>query len=180
MMWEEDKDLWCWADGYPGLSVIWTRANNQLFNAGEHSYKGQHLKVIKARQEYAGEYICTASISGFHNASVSHKVNLIVEGPPHNYATQNEFFASPGDNVTLPCGVIGYPEPDVTWSRSGKVIGDDLKRYLVIEVPVHDCSKNNTLNIIGVNEDDYETYTCEVRNAYGRSELQYTIKRSPK
>lgn len=68
--------------------------------------------------------------------------------------------ASTGDSqITLRCHAEGNPEPVITWSRNGVVLGLSTRHYL---------ERSGSLIIRPVQAEDYGTYRCGAENKYGR------------
>ena len=58
--------------------------------------------------------------------------------------------------VSLSCLAIGFPKPDITWSRRGASLPQGRTNVI-----------NGTLNISNFNSEDYGTYQCKATNKLG-------------
>lgn len=79
---------------------------------------------------------------------------------PRFTVTPQTVTTSAGDSqITLRCQAEGNPQPVITWSRNGVVLGLSTRHYL---------ERSGSLVIRPVQAEDYGTYRCDARNKYGR------------
>ncbi len=73
--------------------------------------------------------------------------------------------------MTLSCGFIGEPLPDITWSRDGRPIGQ--------EGHVVTTGNRSELTVQEVTRERAGVYRCSASNSVGTSSLQFTVQGKP-
>lgn len=94
------------------------------------SPRGENLMILKASRGDAGTYACVArNAAGEDEAPFT----VAVLTPPHiDEAIDQNPRVVQHDRLILHCPVLGYPEPEVTWSKDGGlpfVFPDSEDRY---------------------------------------------------
>lgn len=80
---------------------------------------------------------------------------------------------SPGEDVTLECVVIGFPSPNITWTRDSISFIEGLlapvvpARGSVMNSQINDTTIRSVLLISHITSDDAGIYTCVATNSEG-------------
>lgn len=154
----------CTAKGSPEPEIEWFKDDSTLTNGVEglkiKGLRNQTLEFEKASAEtHVGYYHCQASNRlGVAKSEVilvtevSQDVPDIAELPTFKEQPEVEIKAA-GDSATFKCVGGGEPEPDIIWSKNGKVLADR--------------QNESHLTIERINTDDIATYACNISNIYG-------------
>ena len=70
-------------------------------------------------------------------------------------------------DVVLGCEVVGYPSPEVNWSRDGYMLQPTSGILL---------HGNGSLVLYNVNDSLQGTYTCSAKNTHGADAITYNLK----
>ncbi|KAJ1352359.1 hypothetical protein KIN20_008682 [Parelaphostrongylus tenuis] len=110
----------CLAEGYPTPVISWLR-NGIRVETGVQGVRyiaeGKMLTVIEARSSDSGIYVCSATNEA---GSEQQAYTLEVLVAPKIVTTSSPNASVPfGSSFSLKCGVRGYPEPSISWSRNG-------------------------------------------------------------
>lgn len=82
--------------------------------------------------------------------------------PPHFVETYKDTEGTIGQSIRLECSIDGIPEPEVIWSKDGKVI-EDFERYQFF----YEGEEGFALEIINFDKEDCGVYTLEASNIAG-------------
>ncbi|XP_040573911.1 protein turtle isoform X4 [Lepeophtheirus salmonis] len=119
-----------------------------VFNAQNGS-----LIIESVNQRQAGEYVCTPyNIHG--TAGPSGVMQVLIKDPPTLMRRPEKLYhRSVGGKVTMPCGAIGVPHPDIKWRKlRGRLPHKRSKVY------------NGELTIENLRKSDHGVYECVVSN----------------
>ncbi|XP_050331103.1 basement membrane-specific heparan sulfate proteoglycan core protein isoform X10 [Bactrocera neohumeralis] len=111
----QDFSITCEATGSPYPSIKWTKVHEAL--ADNVQQTGNVLRIINARPENRGMYLCIAeSIAG------SDESNTIIDVEPRESPTVDVHPPGPqsvtvGTEAMLYCSGTGIPDPSVQWRR---------------------------------------------------------------
>ncbi|KAK6034405.1 immunoglobulin domain protein [Cooperia oncophora] len=120
----EPTSFRCDAVGNPLPSVLWRRAGDEQIIA-----EGDTITIDNVRSWQQGEYICTAVVDGFRDASMSHF--LYIRGAPV-IIVPAEVTANAGESTEIPCLVSGRPKPlEIHWTKNGKPLNHATGRTQV-------------------------------------------------
>uniref|UniRef100_A0A3Q2GH42 Hemicentin-1 n=1 Tax=Cyprinodon variegatus TaxID=28743 RepID=A0A3Q2GH42_CYPVA len=160
--------LLCDVQAYPPPEITWTRDGQVLhFSTTVHILPGgQMLQLPRARQEDAGQYVCTASNSaGQDQKSFLLSVYVPPSLKPRHDADTDSVTPQVGSSVILRCEAHGVPEPEVTWYKNGRQLaaGNGLK------------INGDQLEIVGVQTTDGGMYTCKVSNVAGQVDRTFRL-----
>ncbi|KAK7933456.1 hypothetical protein WMY93_004352 [Mugilogobius chulae] len=158
--------LLCDVQAYPAAEITWTRDGQILkYGNGLHILPGgQMLQLSRAKEEDAGQYVCTATNSaGQDQKSILLSVYVLPTLKPHPGG--ESVTLQVGSSVTLRCEANGVPRPEVTWYKNGHQLapGNGLK------------IKDHQLEITGVQVADGGTYTCKVSNVAGQVDRTFRV-----
>lgn len=115
----QDFSITCEANGTPYPSIKWTKVHEAL--AENVQQTGNVLRIINARPENRGMYICIAE-----NSAGSDQSSTIIDVEPRERPTIDIHPSEPqthyvGSEGMLYCTANGIPEPSVQWRRVDRV-----------------------------------------------------------
>ncbi|XP_067635534.1 basement membrane-specific heparan sulfate proteoglycan core protein isoform X4 [Eurosta solidaginis] len=154
----QDFSLTCEATGSPYPSIKWTKVHEALPNNVQQT--GSVLRIINARPENRGMYLCIAE-----NVAGSHESNTIIDVEPRESPTIDIHPPEPqtvnvGTEAMLYCSATGIPEPTVQWRRvDGKPLSARCKEV---------NSNAGYIIIADIQVEDAGDYECVAQNAVGR------------
>ncbi|XP_041476753.1 striated muscle preferentially expressed protein kinase-like isoform X2 [Lytechinus variegatus] len=156
--------LSCTLSGEPKPKVVWMREEEILKNSDNLKVTSQpngvcSLEIVKVSSNEIGEYRCIATND--HGES-SCRLYLDVAEAPHFVETYKDTEATIGQSLRLECSIDGIPEPEVIWSKDGKVI-EDFERYQFY----YEGEEGFALEINNFDKDDCGVYTLEASNVAG-------------
>ncbi|CAB3251142.1 unnamed protein product [Arctia plantaginis] len=154
----------CDAQGLPTPLVRWTLNNNPIDIKKYDDHYG--LRFV-ANLSDSGEYTCTAT-NEHGNASVSYTLRV---GDPPKLLEPTKEYDEPrkvklGEGVKLSCEASGTPPPVTVWTKGGQPIVFTGKLSL---------TNGSELEIKAASADDSGTYTCNVTNAMGSTNKNFTL-----
>lgn len=157
--------LYCPITGYPKPTLSWYRNSKPI------KFNGPTLFIGSTSPKDQGNYSCLGENS-VGKQEISFSVIILV--PPtminsvlldeEDEAADQPISILKGDNVTLDCASIGYPKPEIFWT---KVVYLDEK--LNEQLP----NKEPVLELYGV--EATSTYSCFVNNTAGLKEKLFHI-----
>ncbi|XP_022785040.1 tyrosine-protein kinase-like otk isoform X2 [Stylophora pistillata] len=152
--------LECYAVGYPLPQVTWMRDNKLLKNKTS-TYANFERQT--ATMEDNGSYTCRAENSlGYDN----HTVQVIVidaesclsspplEPPKIISKSLLTVYVVKDMKLVLECYAVGYPLPQVTWTRDNKLLKNETSTYANFERQTATMEDNGS-------------YTCRAKNSLG-------------
>ncbi|XP_066948108.1 cell adhesion molecule Dscam2-like isoform X4 [Macrobrachium rosenbergii] len=71
------------------------------------------------------------------------------------------------EDVSLPCGAVGVPEPTLTWTHEGKHIPQSHNRFTV--------QPDGTLTLADIQRRDSGVYMCTATNHHGSDKVAYNL-----
>ncbi|KAL3885785.1 hypothetical protein ACJMK2_025823 [Sinanodonta woodiana] len=157
----EAAELYCEADGNPAPSIIWRRKGE--FRALSSKSR---LRIARVGKGDFGVYVCTATVLGFNE--VSREIYLTQNGVPQIVSDKTQY-AGVGDRASIQCLSISSPKPEnMIWrNKRGEVIDYATSgRFSATEEDLP-YGRKSILQILNVHDDDFGSYNCTVKNAYG-------------
>ncbi|KAK7488030.1 hypothetical protein BaRGS_00020775 [Batillaria attramentaria] len=163
--------LMCDVEGNPQPHIIWTRKTG---SPTPHPLSTSSVYRIETVNKASfGVYVCTASSSGFPDAS---KEALLLQNGKPSIRSEKEQFATVGEKGKLECIVHSVPKPDrMVWLRDGRPIDYAGSGRFSYEQKDLLYGRTNILHILKVQEDDFGKYNCNVVNAYGSDNATITL-----
>ncbi|XP_026789759.3 peroxidasin [Pangasianodon hypophthalmus] len=153
----ESVTLECSATGQPHPRVTWTRGDRSALpnNPRISITPSGGLYIQNVNQGDGGQYTCYASndMDTIHATAY-----IIVQAVPQFTVTPQDQSVLEGHTVDFPCDATGYPQPLITWTRSGSPLQVD-GRHVVLSA--------GTLRISRVAPHDQGQYECQAVNAVG-------------
>ncbi|KAK5637805.1 hypothetical protein RI129_000012, partial [Pyrocoelia pectoralis] len=135
------------------ITFRWERNGNTISN---------NVVEEKVSSTHSGNYTCVASnIAG----SEKYIVPLTVNVPPRWTVEPADANVASGQEATLHCQAVGYPNPVVTWR---KAVGEQPGEYkdFLFEPNVRQY-QNGSLNFVHISKNDEGHYLCEAKNNIG-------------
>lgn len=170
---DRPAELRCVADGNPQPHIIWTRKDRGSPTAPHTLSTATVYRIDEVSRASFGVYVCTASSSGFPDASK--EILLLQNGPP-SIRSEKEQFATSGDKGKLECIVHSVPKPDrMVWLKDGRPIDYAGSGRFSTEQKDLLYGRINILHILKVQDDDFGKYNCNVVNAYGTDNVTITL-----
>uniref|UniRef100_A0A0K0D158 Ig-like domain-containing protein n=1 Tax=Angiostrongylus cantonensis TaxID=6313 RepID=A0A0K0D158_ANGCA len=122
------------------------------------------LTVIEARSSDSGIYVCSATNEA---GSEQQAYTLEVLVAPKIVSTSPPNISVPvGSSFSLKCGVRGYPEPLISWTRNGDKLAPNNADIIIDE--------DGTLTTI-TSSSQVTIYKCTVKNDAGSDEIEYKV-----
>lgn len=148
-----------------GNFVLMWKKKNRVFTAGTLIVRKDPrinlrndfaLEIHNLRSEDQGTYTCEIDVLG-KTISIEHTVEVMV--PPAVQAMPRGGVVSTrkGKDVTLRCAGKGNPNPRITWSKKGGLLGNGRKDQ-----------EGLSLELKNVGRHDAGTYVCTANNGIGR------------
>lgn len=177
--------LECILEGTPAPCVRWFRDNTELVLEGDARYEIEQkdnrctLVIRDLQEKDNGRFLCEATntrgrVSTFCRVFVvtdpkileadrKLKETLIGKGedPPQFTMRLRNRRVEVNFPVRLTVQVIGNPEPEITWMRNGKIIGESTRHAFFKDDKFH------TLEISKTTIDDSGTYSVVGSNIFG-------------
>uniref|UniRef100_A0A8C7MZR3 Hemicentin-1 n=1 Tax=Oncorhynchus kisutch TaxID=8019 RepID=A0A8C7MZR3_ONCKI len=160
----ETTILACSASGIPQPEIRWFKGDLLLRPSSYMDIDplGGTLTIKETQDVDAGDYTCVAANPS--GTSSPGKITLDVGSAPQFTREPSDVAADIGSNVTLPCHVQGYPEPQITWRREDNA-------PIFTRRPTHSTITQKTggdLQISNLWVEDETVYVCEAQNQFGR------------
>ncbi|XP_042564480.1 neural cell adhesion molecule 1a isoform X22 [Clupea harengus] len=167
----DDADIVCDVVSSPPPTVIWKYQNQRIQLEKDVRFKilsNNHLQIRGVKKTDEGSYTCEARIMARGEIDLR-MVKVVVNVLPSIRTRQSEMNATAdiGQSVTLACDADGFPEPAVTWARSGVVLEEDAKYTL--------NDDGSELVISDVKKVDEGDYSCIATNKAGRKEEEVSL-----
>ncbi|CAL4121788.1 unnamed protein product, partial [Meganyctiphanes norvegica] len=67
----------------------------------------------------------------------------------------------------LPCGVVGIPEPAISWTHQGNKLPDSSERFRI--------QPDGTLTLADIQREDSGIYICNADNKHGKDSIKYYL-----
>ncbi|XP_064486226.1 cell adhesion molecule DSCAM-like isoform X6 [Ornithodoros turicata] len=145
--------------------IFWEKNDKEISSGGRigvsktSSEKSTTLTIEGIEPQDIGNYSCVTLTSDGRRYDVT--VSLTVTAAPVWSTEPNDAEAIEGKDLYLPCGSVGYPQPNTVWKM--QIGGRDF-------VHVHSLGRrkvldNGTLVIRAVESDDAGQYRCDVSNS---------------
>ncbi|XP_023559876.1 hemicentin-1 [Octodon degus] len=160
--------LTCEASGIPLPSITWLKDGwpVSLSSTVRILAGGRTLRLIQARMEDAGQYICVVR----NTAGEERKIfGLAVLEPPHIVGenTLEDVKVKEKQSVTLTCEVTGNPVPEITWHKDGQLLQEDEAHHIM--------SGGRFLQITNAQVLHTGRYTCLASNAAGDKSKSFSL-----
>ncbi|XP_029111976.1 neogenin 1a isoform X4 [Scleropages formosus] len=140
---------------------------------------GAALVISNATEADAGLYRCVVENVGPAKASEEAELQVlpepeVVERKPVFLRQPQAVTRTAGENVLLPCVVMGYPTPSVRWMLGDKPVQDSEGRLEVVG--------GGSLQIFNLTEKDAGIYSCVADNENGTTEAraELTVQAPPR
>ncbi|PVD27436.1 hypothetical protein C0Q70_12595, partial [Pomacea canaliculata] len=161
---QHSAQLRCMAEGNPNPHLIWTRKDRGRPTPQTLSTSSVY-RIDYVTQAHFGVYVCTASSSGFPDAS---KEVLLLQNSKPSIHSEKEQYAALGDKGKVECIVHSVPKPDrIVWLKEGKPIDYAASGRFSSEEKDLLYGRTSVLHILKVQKEDFGNYNCNVVNAYG-------------
>lgn len=171
----EDIDLSCNSTGRPFPTVEWSRLGGALLPIGQEKLQGFILPLHNIKPDDRGVYRCTATNSvGTDQTDIKVDVRFqpIIEVP------RPVVYQAVGYRVELQCYGEGNPVPkaqDSIWTKDAMTYTTSSDAYQVNFVQGAFGRVRFELIIHSVQESNFGTYTCRMKNSKGSSTGSITL-----
>uniref|UniRef100_A0A1A9WB22 Ig-like domain-containing protein n=1 Tax=Glossina brevipalpis TaxID=37001 RepID=A0A1A9WB22_9MUSC len=163
---EQVAVLQCIANARPlhELETIWLKDGIPIENAEiAHTLNdpwNRSLALLSVNLTHSGEYTCQVRLrsGGYKILSSSAKIEIL-EPPSFFTPMRQETYGELGALVTLPCDVVGEPQPYVTWFKNSEPIDANNEKYSL--------SEDNSLQIKKLSPQDSAMFQCLAVNEAG-------------
>uniref|UniRef100_A0A3B3QTL1 Basal cell adhesion molecule (Lutheran blood group) n=1 Tax=Paramormyrops kingsleyae TaxID=1676925 RepID=A0A3B3QTL1_9TELE len=153
----ESIQLECKTKGSDVHTLEWKKGTATLSNSGM-------LMINSASYADAGLYICESSVFTVPGLYARGNVTLRVSGKPEIAPAPEAKVHNMGDTVTLSCSAYGYPDPQFSWTPSGKQA-----------VMVQENKVISTLTLEATETVLNGGVTCEATNEHGKDTQQFMV-----
>ncbi|KAL8589034.1 hypothetical protein ACOMHN_055047 [Nucella lapillus] len=170
---QRPAELSCQAEGNPQPHVLWTRKDSGSPTPRTLSTSPVY-RIEVVNQASFGVYTCTASSSGFPDASKD--VLLLQNGKP-SIRSEKQQYAAEGEKGQLECIARSVPKPEhMVWLKDGQPIDISASsgRFATEEKDLL-YGRSSVLHIKSVERKDFGHYNCNVVNAYGSDNATLTL-----
>ncbi|XP_076002230.1 neural cell adhesion molecule 1b [Genypterus blacodes] len=168
----DNANIVCDVISSPMPTVLWKYKGARIQMDKDVRFKvlsNNHLQIRGIKKTDEGPYTCEGRIlaRGEINFQV---IMVVVNVLPTIRVLQTEVNATAdiGQSAILTCAVDGYPEPLVTWTRSGEVL-EAGEKYGFNE-------DGSEMTIMDVTKLDEGEYTCIAKNKAGESALELSLR----
>ncbi|XP_031551360.1 hemicentin-1-like [Actinia tenebrosa] len=142
----DDVQLVCSANGDPPPDMMWIRN-------GSIRGMGSTLEINGVSKSDGGKYTFLSNNSlGYQVENIFVTVKLKIIAPEITNPYKQVILVDEGKDVSIVCNAIGYPVPNITWTKDGTVIG-----------------VGRIFNIARVKRNDSSCYTCTADNGIGHA-----------
>uniref|UniRef100_H0WC62 Hemicentin-1 n=1 Tax=Cavia porcellus TaxID=10141 RepID=H0WC62_CAVPO len=160
--------LSCEASGIPLPSITWLKDGwpVSLSSTVRILAGGRTLRLIQARTEDTGQYICVVR----NTAGEERKAfGLSVLEPPRIVGenTLEDVKVKEKQSVTLACEVTGNPVPEITWHKDGQLLQEDKSHHIM--------SGGHLLQITNAQVLHTGRYTCLASNVAGDKSKSFSL-----
>ncbi|XP_063154493.1 hemicentin-1 [Candoia aspera] len=151
----------CIANGSPSPSIIWQKDGQLIVEDSHRKFLvgGRTLQIRNTQITDTGRYVCVVENTAgrakrYFNLNVHVPPNIIGINPENLTVVVNNF-------ISLTCEVTGFPSPDLSWLKDGKLLNLNTN---VLIVP-----GGRILQIPRARLSDGGEYVCIARNSAGES-----------
>jgi hypothetical protein len=171
----DNVDLLCNATGRPHPTIMWSRIGNALLPIGKEIHYEPKLSILNVRPEDRGKYMCMAfNTIGRKDRIIRRQISLDVRFPPIVTTKNVQLKQALGYVIELLCLVESNPYPPeeggLMWVKGARIISNSIGRHQVKSIRGAFNKMSYELIINGVEESDYGTYKCQIKNSEGRSD----------
>ncbi|KAL9873746.1 sidekick cell adhesion molecule isoform 7-T7 [Glossina fuscipes fuscipes] len=163
---EQVAVLQCIANARPlhELETIWLKDGIPIENAEiAHTLNdpwNRSLALLSVNLTHSGEYTCQVRLRSGGYKVISSSAKLEILEPPSFFTLmRQETYGELGALVTLPCDVVGEPQPYVTWFKNSELIDANNEKYSL--------SEDNSLQIKKLSPQDSSMFQCLAVNEAG-------------
>lgn len=132
---------------FPPAVITWSKVFGELVQSRTVLKDGQ-LSITNAQKKDSGLYKCTAS-NKLGQDSRATQLN-VVELPHFTVSPPAKLEKFTIQDITVPCQATGDPQPKVTWMKENGQLPSGRSKV----------SKDGTLEIWNITEEDSGKYTC--------------------
>ncbi|XP_063063403.1 neural cell adhesion molecule 1b isoform X1 [Engraulis encrasicolus] len=167
----EDASIACEVESIPAAHISWkyNKASIQPKKDVRFKIQPDHLQIRGIRKTDEGVYTCMARI--LERGEIDYKdIRVVINVVPTIRVRHVEVNATgeAGHSTVLACDADGYPEPQVSWIRSGETLEEGDKYSF--------NDDGSEMTIREVNKLDEGEYTCRATNKAGESEQELSLR----
>ncbi|EFO97259.1 hypothetical protein CRE_16675 [Caenorhabditis remanei] len=164
----ETVELKCPVYAYPKPTVVWKRGDQIITpNVGRYTVEDDLLRIRSATEADGGSYTCYAENEA-GNLTTKYSVDIIGKPVFERKKGDNIYHVVEDTEVTIECGVVSRPMPDISWFRGGSpmyipphyTISEDGTRVTIHKAQLSDGGK----------------FTCRASNEAGSSDIDMIVR----
>ncbi|XP_022664918.1 obscurin-like isoform X4 [Varroa destructor] len=148
--------------GSPDPEILWKHNEEAVQISSEiQGRENGQVKVLiidGVTKDHIGNYVCVAKNPYGQSSS---QATLTIQDKPRFLQKPENAILRKRENAIFRAKITGYPEPAVTWSKSGVEVNSDDKILLTAVDGIY------SLNIQDLGDDDVASYTCSAKNEHG-------------
>ncbi|KAL5276641.1 SDK2 family protein [Megaselia abdita] len=146
------------------LETLWMKDGIAIENSGIqytlYDPWNRTLALISANLTHSGNYSCQVRLRSGGFEPITTEAMVTVHDPPTFFTPMRaETLGEYGNQVILPCDVVGIPAPKVTWYKNAQKVDLNGERYTMNE--------DNSLVIKRMTMDDSAMFQCLASNDVG-------------
>ncbi|KAL0973242.1 hypothetical protein UPYG_G00200890 [Umbra pygmaea] len=168
----DDANIVCDVISSPPPTIIWKHKGATIQMEKDVRFKilpNNHLQIRGIKKTDEGPYTCEGRLKTRGEVDLR-IIRVIINVLPTIRVWQSEVNATAGvgQSAVLTCAADGYPDPVVSWARSGTVL-ESGEKYSFNE-------DGSGITIMDVAKLDEGEYTCIAKNKAGESEQELSLR----
>ncbi|XP_078498867.1 hemicentin-1 [Lissotriton helveticus] len=160
--------LECVVSGFPNPRITWRKDGTILAgNNARYLIAGDgSLHIHMAHVTDTGRYLCMATNKA---GSERRRIDLQVHVPPSISPGASNITVTVNVQATLPCETTGFPKPEVSWTKNGRLFNIDQNQNL------YRLLSSGSLVIISPTVEDTGVYECVAINEAGEDQISIDL-----
>ncbi|KAM4651270.1 neural cell adhesion molecule 1 isoform 1-T1 [Discoglossus pictus] len=169
----EDAVIVCDVSSSMPSIIIWKHKGRDVTFKKDKRFDvlvNNYLQIRDIKKTDEGTYRCEGRILA--RGEINYKdIQVVVNVPPTVHARQSTVNATANleESVVLGCEAVGFPDPTISWTKSGELIEESSEKFSFNE-------DNTEMTIYRVEKEDEADYSCIAENKAGESEAIILLK----